>query len=42
MNKKQLTSTLLAHCLATTYPNPPAAPDGYTTYYLERSNVKAR
>ena len=24
------------------YPNPPAAPGGYTTYYLELSSVKAR
>ena len=25
-----------------TYPNPPAAPAGYTTYYLELANVKAQ
>lgn len=25
-----------------TYPNPPAAPAGYTTYYLELSAVKAQ
>lgn len=24
------------------YPNPPAAPGGYTTYYLELSSVKAQ
>lgn len=24
------------------YPNPPAAPGGYTTYYLELANVKAQ
>jgi len=24
------------------YPNPPAAPAGYTTYYLELTNVKAQ
>lgn len=25
-----------------TYPNPPAAPAGYTTYYLETSTVRAQ